>query len=71
MNAQEVEGLYCQHCGTYNEESFTYCHKCGYYLRPAKDNDRLLWVVIVILIGLPLLTIFLSFVLYIMVMGFG
>jgi hypothetical protein len=63
--------LYCQNCGTLNEESFAYCIKFGYALRPVvKDNDRLLWVII-ILVGLPLLTMFLSFILYIMVMDFG
>jgi hypothetical protein len=63
--------LYCQRCGSYNEESFAYCQNCGYGLKTTKDNNKLLWIVLIILIGLPLLTILLSFILYIMVMGFG
>jgi zinc-ribbon domain len=63
--------LYCQRCGSYNEESFAYCHNCGYGLKAVKDKNKLLWIVLIILIGLPLLTILLSFILYIMVMGFG
>lgn len=63
--------LYCQRGGTYNDEGFVHCIKCGGGLGPTKDNNRLLWIILLVLIGLPLLTILPSFILYILVMGTG
>jgi flagellar basal body-associated protein FliL len=41
-------------------------------LAPSKKSDnRLLWIVLLLFLGLPLLTMLIAFILYVMVMGFG
>jgi hypothetical protein len=63
--------MYCQRCGTYNEESFTYCTRCGSGLGSGKNSNTIIWVILVLLLGLPLLSMLISAILYFIVIGFG
>jgi hypothetical protein len=64
------KATYCQNCGSYNEGGFKYCTRCGGGLSSSKDNNMLLWIVLLLFLGLPLLTMLMAFILYVMV-GFG
>ena len=63
--------MYCPGCGTSNQDGYAYCTKCGRGLAPTKKDNTLLWVILLLLVGLPLLTMLMAAILYIMVMGFG
>ena len=63
--------MYCPGCGTSNQDGYAYCTSCGRSLAPKKKDNTLLWVLLLLLVGLPLLTVLMAAILYIMVMGFG
>ncbi|MDD1756947.1 MAG: hypothetical protein LUQ39_08975 [Methanomassiliicoccales archaeon] len=65
------KATYCQNCGVYNEDGFKYCTRCGGGFASPKDSNKLLWIILLLFLGLPLLTMLIAFILYVMVMGFG
>jgi len=67
---------FCSRCGRFTDEHYAYCLSCGAPMpnsagttHGTKSNDNIIWILLLLLIGLPVLTMVMAAVLYVLVMG--
>ena len=67
---------FCSRCGRFTDEHYAYCLSCGTPMphsfgttQGTKSNDSLIWLLLLVLVGLPVLSMVMAAVLYLLVMG--